>query len=75
MFLAVLLWQGSSLALDSLERMERSQSVWNPPIWRSGVRPPLPRRLNHLLTDEERFTVLPNTVEAVRDFIRIRQAA
>ena len=41
----------------------------------SGVRPPLPRRLNHLLTDEERFTVLPNTVEAVRDFIRIRQAA
>lgn len=41
----------------------------------SGVRPPLPRRLNHLLTAEERFTVLPNTVEAVRDFIRTRQAA
>jgi threonine synthase len=41
----------------------------------SGVRPPLPSRLNHLLTDEERFTVLPNTVEAVRDFIRTRQAA
>jgi hypothetical protein len=28
-----------------------------------------------LLTAEERFTVLPNTVEAVRDFIRTRQAA
>jgi threonine synthase len=41
----------------------------------SGVRPPLPRRLNHLLTAEERFTVLPNSVEAVRHFIRARQAA
>jgi threonine synthase len=40
-----------------------------------GVRPSLPRRLNHLLAAEERFTVLPNSVEAVRDHIRARQAA
>jgi threonine synthase len=41
----------------------------------SGVRPSLPRRLKHLLAAEERFTVLPNSVEAVRDHIRARQAA
>ena len=29
----MLLWQGWSLALDSVERMETSHSVWNPPIW------------------------------------------
>ena len=34
-----------------------------------GVRPGLPQRLAHLLTAEERFTVLPNSSEAVRDFI------
>jgi threonine synthase len=35
----------------------------------SGVRPGLPPRLAHLLSAEERFTVLPNDVAAVRDFI------
>lgn len=40
----------------------------------SGVRPGLPQRFAHLLTAEERFTVLPNDVAAVRDFIRARQA-
>ncbi len=35
----------------------------------SGVRPALPPRLAHLLTAEERFTVLPNNSEAVRAFI------
>ena len=39
----------------------------------SGIRPGLPRRLEHLLTATERFTVLPNNVDAVRDFIRQRQ--
>jgi len=41
----------------------------------SGMRPGLPRRLEHLLTAPERFTVLPNDVAAVRDFIRQHQAA
>lgn len=35
----------------------------------SGVRPGLPKRLQHLMTGEERFTVLPNDVAAVRNFI------
>jgi len=39
----------------------------------SGVRPGLPKRLAHLLTAEERFTVLPNDVAAMRDFILARQ--
>lgn len=33
LFLAVLLWQGSSMAWDSVERLEASQSIWNPQIW------------------------------------------
>ena len=37
--------------------------------------PALPPRLQHLLKAEERFTVLPNDVTAVRDFILKRQAA
>jgi threonine synthase len=41
----------------------------------AGVRPALPRRLQHLLTAAERFTVLPNNATAVRDFILERQAA
>lgn len=41
----------------------------------SGVRPGLPLRLAHLLTDEERFTVLPNDIAAVRDFILAKHAA
>jgi threonine synthase len=40
----------------------------------SGVRPSLPHRFAHLLTAEERFTVLPNDVAAVRNFILARQA-
>jgi threonine synthase len=35
----------------------------------SGVRPRLPSRLIHLLKAEERFTILPNSAAAVRDFI------
>ena len=38
-----------------------------------GIRPGLPRRLEPLLTAAERFTVLPNSADAVRDFIRQRQ--
>ncbi|MCV0396352.1 MAG: TRAP transporter small permease subunit [Rhizobiaceae bacterium] len=33
LFVAVLLWQGLSLASDSIARWERSHSAWNPPIW------------------------------------------
>jgi threonine synthase len=40
----------------------------------SGVRPPLPPRLGHLLTVEERFTVLPNDLDQVRNFILSRQS-
>jgi threonine synthase len=35
----------------------------------SGIRPSLPPRLRHLLQAEERFTVLPNSHEAVRELI------
>ena len=35
----------------------------------SGSRPALPTRLAHLMTAGERFTVLPNDVAKVRDFI------
>ncbi|MBI2717763.1 MAG: threonine synthase [Rhizobiales bacterium] len=41
----------------------------------SGVRPSLPKRLEHLLTAEERYTVLPGRSEAVRDFILSRPAS
>ena len=40
----------------------------------SGVRPGLPPRLGHLLSRPERFTVLPNDVDTVRDFIRSHQS-
>jgi TRAP-type mannitol/chloroaromatic compound transport system permease small subunit len=33
LFVGVLLWQGLSLAMDSIARWERSHSAWNPPIW------------------------------------------
>ena len=36
----------------------------------SGQRPHLPQRLEHLLTAQESFTVLPNSVDAVKDFIK-----
>src|SRR5207247_1560253 len=41
----------------------------------SGIRPSLPPRLRHLLQAEERFTVLPNSHEAVRDFILLTRKA
>ena len=41
----------------------------------SGIRPGLPQRLSYLLDAPERFTVLPNDVGAVRDFILSRQTA
>jgi TRAP-type mannitol/chloroaromatic compound transport system permease small subunit len=33
LFLGVLLWQGASLAYDSIIRLETSQSIWNPHVW------------------------------------------
>lgn len=39
-----------------------------------GVRPGLPLRLAHLMDAAERFTVLPNDVGRVRDFILARRA-
>jgi TRAP-type mannitol/chloroaromatic compound transport system permease small subunit len=33
LFIGVLVWQGFSLAMDSVARWERSHSAWNPPIW------------------------------------------
>ena len=41
----------------------------------SGVRPALPRHLGHLLGAPERYTVLPNSSQAVRDFIRTTRTA
>ena len=41
----------------------------------SGIRPGLPPRLAHLMAAPERFTVLPNDVSKVRDFILSRQTA
>ena len=41
----------------------------------SGIRPGLPPRLAHLMTGKERFTVLPNDVAKVRDFILSQQTA
>ena len=38
----------------------------------TGVRPALPARLHTLLTDPERFTVLPNDLAAVRRFVAER---
>ena len=35
----------------------------------SGIRPNLPPRLIHLLNAKERFTILPNSATAVRDFV------
>ncbi len=40
-----------------------------------GERPALPPRLSTLMTDEERFTVLPNDLAAVESFIEERAAA
>ncbi len=35
----------------------------------AGTRPHLPQRLSHLLNAKERFTILPNSAAAVRDFV------
>ncbi len=40
-----------------------------------GVKPGLPQRLGHLLSAPERYTVLPNSSQAVRDFIRSTRMA
>jgi threonine synthase len=34
-----------------------------------GKRPPLPRGFEHLMTDKERFEVLPNSLAAVEEFV------
>ena len=41
----------------------------------SGIRPGLPPRLAYLMAAPERFTVLPNDVGRVRDFILSQQQA
>jgi threonine synthase len=41
----------------------------------TGVYPELPHRLSHLLKAPERFTVLPNSVGAVRDYILAQNKA
>ena len=33
LFVAVLLWQSSSMAYESVEKLETSQSIWHPQIW------------------------------------------
>ena len=33
LFMAVLLYQGSSMAYESAEKLETSQSIWNPWVW------------------------------------------
>jgi TRAP-type mannitol/chloroaromatic compound transport system permease small subunit len=33
LFIAVLLWQGSSMAWVSAAKLETSQSIWNPHVW------------------------------------------
>lgn len=33
MFMAVLMYQGTDLAWDSIDKLETSQSIWNPPVW------------------------------------------
>ncbi len=38
----------------------------------AGVRPGLPSRFEHLMTAQESFTVLPNSVEAVKEHIKAR---
>ncbi len=40
-----------------------------------GVRPALPRHLAHLLSARERYTVLPNSGQAVRDYVRSARKA
>jgi len=39
----------------------------------TGQSPRLPQRLEHLLTAQESFTILPNSVAAVKDFILSRE--
>ncbi|MEZ5729617.1 MAG: TRAP transporter small permease subunit [Burkholderiaceae bacterium] len=41
LFLAVLLYQGGSMAWESAEKLESSQSIWNPPIWPVKVAVPV----------------------------------
>jgi threonine synthase len=38
----------------------------------TGERPPLPQGFEHLMTDEERFEVLPNSLAAVEEFVTSR---
>lgn len=33
LFVGVLLWQGWVIASDSITNLERSNSIWNPPLW------------------------------------------
>ncbi len=40
----------------------------------AGVRPRLPQRLQHLMTAQESFTVLPNSADVVKDHIKTHTA-
>ena len=40
----------------------------------SGIRPALPERLAYLMSAEEKFSILPNDLEAVKTFILARSA-
>jgi threonine synthase len=41
----------------------------------TGTRPELPDRLSHLMSDPERFEILPNNLAAVKDFVLTRCSA
>lgn len=41
LFLAVLIWQGTDMAWESAEKLETSNSIWNPHIWPVKVAIPI----------------------------------
>lgn len=61
MFIIVLVTEGSSLAWDSLERFERSQSAWNPPVWPVKLTIPIASAL----------LLLQGTVKLIEDILAV----
>ena len=41
LFVGVLIYQGSSMAYESVEKLETSQSIWNPQVWPVKVAVPV----------------------------------
>lgn len=41
LFVGVLIYQGSSMAYESVEKLESSQSIWNPQVWPVKVAVPV----------------------------------